>query len=396
MQQRESETPAELVIAALYWPVDTPWEQHKAAFLAQHGPQVREILWGGPGNDRHIRTGFEGFPGPHEVALARTGIPTEVSAEGVLEALPSAFEAPPFRGFLLPSRGFLDWHLVSHQLDLDALEASARATEGIDWFFGVEAEGQAQHTHALLSFRHARTQAWIKAALGLPGDTKLSPIHHSFRAAAAYLVNQATRTAEFGEKPSRDIMVDGLSRELNAAQALRAIEQGNPTDLVAWHSPKTRDESKALQRWMGVVARRPRVEHRLLCESRAEAIRVARELALGYTDRVHVVNHSQLLAPFVSKPPSLWVGQEVVVLEDVPAERVAEVLGAPWLRAVPEVLYTVQQAQAAGSEATESVQADATRAASRAAHGRPGRGPPKIRGRETRTGRGVPQAQEAE
>lgn len=347
MSQRARFAPDELAIAALFW-TDGSFEDHVRRWMPQNRQLCQEILWGSPTDQDtpHVRTGAAGKT-PEEIRASRKFVPGELSRASVLEALPGAHEAAPFRGFAHTEAAFRDWHIATHLVSARSLAATARSVEGIDWAYIVSATGQHRHTHALVSFRFVHPQDFVRSVLRLPEEAKLTPTHSDFGAAKEYLDNQATATIEIGDRPKRRIYRDGNKAAIDERPtALEAIGTGETTAVLrnGPSRPKpTPAETRARERWMANAARSPRTHHETEAASKAEAREAARAKAADYSGRFFEINFDSILPGTVFKDtPDWWFGEEVVLFINLPRNLASSQLSARWLRSVPEVVYTTK------------------------------------------------------
>ena len=337
----------ELAVAALFWTKGS-FEDHLAEWMPANRALLQEILWGRPGTDTpHVRPNANGKT-PAQVRAARRYVPTQLTREAVLEALPGAYEAPPWRGFAHTEAAFRDWHVATQEVTDSRLAWNARQllqAGVIDWAYIVSAAGQRTHTHALVSFRFGHPMDFVRAALVLPQEARLTPVHTDFGSAKIYLDNQALRKTELGRRPNRRILRDGNKDTTDdKLAALEAIRTGEVTTILRQRTEGavTGPEARARDGWMANAARSPRTEHRAQAQTRAEARADATRRAADYSGRWFEVDFRVLLpGSFFRETPPGWFGEEVVVLLSVPASLVSSQLSAAWLRSVPEVVYTV-------------------------------------------------------
>ncbi len=385
-------TPAELALAGLWWTGPdnfAVWSRH---WLPEHIGDIRKLLESdkirlGPNarppqtpQDANRNAPNTAQPTPEAVRNARTKVPAGFTARDVLSALPESYVAPEFRGVAYRQQAFRDWHIVSHRaFSLDTLNEAAQAAHNagiLDWAYEVSAQttGHSQHVHAILSFRHAHPERYVRELLGLkiPGallwqnervenahnrtpeppedaDTHLAPIHGSFEAAVDYLRNQATRTIEIGKRPEHRIVIDGNNVVVrNRRAALTAIANGERTDILQNapidRNPQT-DEFASILMWIKhhsarntANARWNNVQH---APDNDTADRLALAAARSYSGKIYAADFRGMIpGSCLTQRPSGWYGHEVVLLKNVPPELVDRQLKAPWLRAVPEVVYT--------------------------------------------------------
>lgn len=222
---------------------------------------------------------------------------------------------------------FRTWHITSHARTKDSWDIDG--LRDLTWFYAVDAQGRMRHSHAIVDLAHPRTKAWLVEALNLNEDDKVSSVWSSIGAAKAYLDRQSLGSREVGSI-THEIFVSGRRPWLwSMEDRMRAWQQGEMSYYTRFD-----DNNGAFFEGIGV---HPSVRY---MDNIDEARTAAHTEARGGTNKVFEISYLNSLAPYTSRSPPKYKGEETIVINQMP--RNWSLQSQKWIRSARDVFVVLR------------------------------------------------------